>query len=342
MTEEEPFLKRWSRRKVEARDGNRQDTRQETDKPESAPGADPGAADAAPGARPAADPAHARDTPELTEADFADVDFETLDAKSDYTRFLGPGVPAAIKRKALHKLWASDTVFSQVEPFQEYAGDFTDAAVAVPAGSLKTAYRVGKGFLTDEEIAEWEKLGHPEEPKVAAAASSPPANASAAAAAAAAAGSDPEIAIAAEPADQPEVHTLLRQSDAYFASLYPAESNHLVDVATLSTPDARFFVARCGGAAVGCGALILGPDGEAELKRMFVAPELRGRRIGSRILDALEAAAKADAVRVIRLETGVRQPESIALYRRHGFTERGPFGSYQRDPLSRYFEKWIG
>jgi putative acetyltransferase len=42
------------------------------------------------------------------------------------------------------------------------------------------------------------------------------------------------------------------------------------------------------------------------------------------------------------LETGVRQPEALALYRRHGYTERGPFGPYQPDPLSTFFEKWIG
>ena len=57
------------------------------------------------------------------------------------------------------------SVFSQPDPFQDYPGDYTDAAVAVPAGTLKTAYRVGKGFLTDEEVAEWEKLGHPAEPE---------------------------------------------------------------------------------------------------------------------------------------------------------------------------------
>ena len=87
---------------------------------------------------------------------------------------------------------------------------------------------------------------------------------------------------------------------------------------------------------------MLGTDGEAELKRMFVAPEARGLKIGSQLLEALEAAAKAEGVRVIRLETGVRQPEALALYRRHGYTERGPFGAYQRDPLSTFFEKWIG
>jgi putative acetyltransferase len=128
----------------------------------------------------------------------------------------------------------------------------------------------------------------------------------------------------------------------YFASLYPAESNHMVDIAALSEPNVRFVVARRDSVAVGCGALVLGADGEAELKRMFVVPEARGRRIGSRILEALEEAGKAKGVRIIRLETGVRQPESLALYRRYGYTERGPFGTYQRDPLSTFFEKWIG
>jgi putative acetyltransferase len=75
---------------------------------------------------------------------------------------------------------------------------------------------------------------------------------------------------------------------------------------------------------------------------MFVTPEARGLKLGSRILAALEAAATAEGVRVLRLETGVRQPEALPLYRRHGYTERGPFGAYQRDPLSTFFEKWLG
>ena len=103
------------------------------------------------------------DKRELTEADFADVDFEALDYNSDYARFTAPGVPEAIKNKALQKLWASHAVFTTPDPFQDYLGDYTDAAVAVPPGTLKTAYRIGKGFLTDEEVAEWEKLGHPAE-----------------------------------------------------------------------------------------------------------------------------------------------------------------------------------
>ncbi len=337
MNDEEPFLKRWSRRKIEAKDGP------DAADPKPAVDADVRALDdrsspqESPPAQPGAEPQGKR---ELTEADFADVDFEALDYNSDYARFTAPGVPEAIRNKALQKLWASDAVFTTPDPFQDYLGDYTDAAVAVPAGTLKTAYRIGKGFLTDEEVAEWEKLGHPAETEVAA---KPPAADAAAAGAAGAAAADtaPPVSVAAEPADQPEVHALLRQSDAYFASLYPAESNHLIDATALAEPNVRFLVARRAGIAVGCGALVLGTDGEAELKRMFVAPEARGLKIGKLLLDALEAAAKTEAVRVIRLETGVRQPESLALYRRHAYTERGPFGAYQRDPLSTFFEKWI-
>ena len=338
MNDEEPFLKRWSRRKIEAKEGP------DAADPTPAADADARALDdrSSPGesspAQPGAEPQEKR---ELTEADFADVDFEALDYNSDYARFTAPGVPETIRNKALQKLWASDAVFTTPDPFQDYLGDYTDAAVAVPAGTLKTAYRIGKGFLTDEEVAEWEKLGHPAEPEVAA--ETPAADAAAAgAASAAAADAALPVSVAAEPANQPEVHAILRQSDAYYAALYPAASNHLIEAAALAEPNVRFFVARRGGIAVGCGALVLGSDGEAELKRMFVAPEARGLKIGSQLLAALEVAARAEGTRVLRLETGVRQPEALALYRRHGYTERGPFGTYQRDPLSTFFEKWIG
>src|SRR5439155_3469541 len=218
MNEDEPFLKRWSRRKVAAREGpdKVEPAREIADGDVGMPG------DVS---LPAQGEGRPQDKRELTETDFADVDFDALDAKSDYARFLAKGVPEAIKQKALRKLWASDPVFSQIEPFQEYAGDFTDAAVAVPAGTLKTAYRVGKGFLSDEEVAAWEKLGHPAEPEKVATSppvtDAPPSRPDASAGALAATVSEVEqaVAIAQEPPDQPDVHALLRQSDAYFGSL---------------------------------------------------------------------------------------------------------------------------
>ncbi len=149
----------------------------------------------------------------------------------------------------------------------------------------------------------------------------------------------PEVTIAEEPPRQPEILRLLEMSDAYAASLYPAESNHLVDVSTLEQPAVSFFVARFDGAVVGCCALVEACDGTAEIKRMFVDPQARGLKVGKRLLQTLERQAKSLGLDMIRLETGIHQPEAIGLYRSAGYVERPPFGNYQPDPLSLFMEK---
>ncbi len=148
--------------------------------------------------------------------------------------------------------------------------------------------------------------------------------------------------ITIENPDQPDILALLRDSDAYHAALYPAESNHMLDVRSLQAPEVTFVAARLNGKAVGCGALVSSADGWAEIKRMFVSPEARGHRLGKLLLQRLEAIAAGSGTRLLRLETGVRQPEALALYRSAGFAEIGPFGSYQPDPLSVFMEKSLG
>ncbi len=354
MSNDETFLARWSRRKIAAGDaaltadqkpinpttvslpsaGGRQDR-------DAAPTPPPDPADDFSGKpknhagsssplKGEADGRHEGEenatTPRaLTEADFADVDFDALNYQSDYGRFMQAGVPESIRAKALHKLWATDTIFTQVDPFQDYAGDFTDKAVAVPGGLIKTAYKLGQGFLTDEEAATWDRLGHPEK--------------EAAHAASVAAGS---LAIARESPDQPEIATFLAASDAYMAGLYPAESNHLVDRASLAAANATFLVVRKAGAALGCGAVIDAGDGSGEIKRMWIAPAARGTGAGRAMLAALEAAARERGLGVLRLETGSAQPAALGLYRAAGFIERGPFGAYGPDPLSVFMEKALG
>jgi putative acetyltransferase len=147
------------------------------------------------------------------------------------------------------------------------------------------------------------------------------------------------LSIALEPADQDDVLELLRKSDAFSASLYPPASRHPMDVQTIAAPNVRFFVARRDGTAVGCGALVIGEQERAELKRMFVDRSVRGQGIGRAILQALEAAAGEAGVTRLQLETGVDNRDAVTLYRRHGFHERGPFGSYVADPLSIFMEK---
>jgi putative acetyltransferase len=148
-----------------------------------------------------------------------------------------------------------------------------------------------------------------------------------------------EIAVAIETPREAEIMRLIEELDAYQAALYPAESNHLLDVDALAAPDMRFAVARRAGDALGCGALRIDPSGYGELKRMFVLPRARGQRIGRRILEFLEAEARQAGLSWMRLETGIHQPEAIALYRAAGYCERAPFGQYQSDPLSLFMER---
>ncbi|MBB3135015.1 putative acetyltransferase [Rhizobium pisi] len=150
------------------------------------------------------------------------------------------------------------------------------------------------------------------------------------------------VIIAQEPPRQDAIIRLLDLSDAYAQSLYPAESNHLVDLSSLEKPSVSFFVARNDGAIVGCCALVEAGDGTAEIKRMFVDPKARGLRIGSGLMNALEAIAREKGLAAIRLETGIYQPEAIALYRKYGYRNIEPFGSYLPDPLSLFMEKQLG
>jgi putative acetyltransferase len=153
-------------------------------------------------------------------------------------------------------------------------------------------------------------------------------------------GDIPMLSIAIENPDQPDIIALLRAADAWYATLYPAESNHLLDVSTLQQTDITFFVAREGGELRGFGAVADRGD-YAEIKRMYLAPAARGRKLGRRILDVLEAHAVQNGRRCFRLETGIHQPEAIGLYRSHGYRDIAPFGDYRPDPLSLFMEKRV-
>ena len=93
----------------------------------------------------------------------------------------------------------------------EYGGDFTDKAVAVAPGTLQTAWRIGKGFLNDAEVAEWDKLGKPEVDAVAEAQGESEAAPEAQVADATSAG---ERAVAEAEPDAPVPDTVAAASDA--------------------------------------------------------------------------------------------------------------------------------
>jgi putative acetyltransferase len=149
------------------------------------------------------------------------------------------------------------------------------------------------------------------------------------------------LAIRQEPPDQPDVMRLIEALDAHSTTLYPPESNHLLDIAALSDPAVVFLVIRDGSEAVGCGAMLRDPRGFGEVKRMYVRPDRRGRGIGRRVLAEIEMIARASGLPMLRLETGIHNTEALALYRRAGFVECAPFGDYLPDPLSVFMEKCV-
>jgi GNAT superfamily N-acetyltransferase len=80
-------------------------------------------------------------------------------------------------------------------------------------------------------------------------------------------------------------------------------------------------------------------DGLHEVKRVYVAPSRRRDGLAARLLTALEDQARALGVRTLVLQTGVRQPEAVALYTREGWLPVPQFGQYVDDPFSLCFAK---
>ena len=144
--------------------------------------------------------------------------------------------------------------------------------------------------------------------------------------------------ISVERADAPGVRELLELSDVFHAELYPPEGNYLLDITELLRPEVTVVVARDGERAVGMGALVR-KDGYAEIKRMYLRDEARGRGTADSILQSLEAEARADGVDALKLETGPLQPAAIAFYERNGFSRIPNFGEYSDSEYSVCFGK---
>ena len=76
---------------------------------------------------------------------------DTLNADSDFTKFLRTDVPPILKKAALRKLWTSDPVLANVDGLNDYDEDFAKMGLGK---AVKTAYQVGKGMIN--QMAETE------------------------------------------------------------------------------------------------------------------------------------------------------------------------------------------
>jgi putative acetyltransferase len=149
----------------------------------------------------------------------------------------------------------------------------------------------------------------------------------------------PSIVVERTSPRRADASALIAELDDYLNRLYAADRNYLLDVEALCAPEVTFFVARCDEVSAGCGALRRVDEATAEIKRMYVQPGFRGRGIGRAILLALEAQARTNGATLLVLETGVDQPAALALYERHQFVRRAPYGEYREEPTSVFFEK---
>ena len=148
-----------------------------------------------------------------------------------------------------------------------------------------------------------------------------------------------ETVIAAERPDTPDAQQLIAELEAHLDPLYPKTSRHGYSVEKLLKSGVAFFVIRQAGQPAGCGGVQLFGADYAEVKRMYVRPQYRGQGLAKRMLDHLAAQARQAGVTVLRLETGIHQAEAIGLYERYGFKRVAPFGEYEPDPNSVFFEK---
>jgi GNAT superfamily N-acetyltransferase len=160
------------------------------------------------------------------------------------------------------------------------------------------------------------------------------------------------ISVREETPDQYPVLAMLEAGNAEMAKLYPAESNHMIDLAELQQANVSFFVARrsqnmpagynpIDADIVAIGALRNNGDGSGELKRFFTDPHLRGQGVGSSLLKAVETKARASGITKLQLETGFLSASALALYRANGFIPTEAFAPYKPDPWSVFMVKEI-
>jgi putative acetyltransferase len=152
------------------------------------------------------------------------------------------------------------------------------------------------------------------------------------------------LRIERESLDSVVANSLIEALNADIEARYPEpESYHWdLDPDEVAPGRGAFLVAWLDDVAVGCGAVRLLAPAEAELKRMYVAPEARGRGIGGALVRALEGEARALSVKRLLLETGERQIEALAVYTREGFIRIPKYGEYVDSEFSVCMGKDLG
>jgi len=152
--------------------------------------------------------------------------------------------------------------------------------------------------------------------------------------------------VVAHPITHPDAARLVEEVQEEYVVRYGGRDETPLEPGYFEPPAGAFFVGYLDGVPVATGAwrrrrdvLVDGSDDTAEIKRMYVSPDARGRGLARAMLAHLEATARAAGAEVMVLETGLAQPEAIALYESSGYTPIAGFGFYKDAPLARCFAR---
>ncbi len=135
------------------------------------------------------------------------------------------------------------------------------------------------------------------------------------------------------------VRALEAELQQEYVERYGGADEAPVDPAEFAPPGGVFVVGFADGEPVASGGFRRHSEQVAEIKRMYVVEDRRGVGYARRLLAELEARAAAVGYRRIVLETGLRQPEAIALYESSGYQPVEGIGFYADQALSRSFAK---
>ena len=133
----------------------------------------------------------------------------------------------------------------------------------------------------------------------------------------------------------------MAELNATLLELTPPEFTSHLTVEQMAGADTTVFIARDDGTAVACGALKRHEGGIGEVKRMYTRPSHRGQKIGTMIVECIEALAREGGLTRLVLETGDRHPAAWTVYERAGFTRCGPVLDYPDSKWSVFYEKTL-
>jgi putative acetyltransferase len=150
------------------------------------------------------------------------------------------------------------------------------------------------------------------------------------------------VVIAVETPLQDDVRALVAALNDYLIPLTPRQFQFQLTVEQMAEPSVTLFVARdAERRAVGMGALKEHGGALGEVKRMFTLPEVRGRRVGARLLGRIEDLAREKGIARLVLETGEAPgfEPAYRVYERGGFRQCGAVLDYPDSGHSRFYEK---